>query len=135
LRSPTLGKKVTGTVTLTPTRRAVEPWTAQMRARTDQGDESVTVRLDWIAEPPKGTDAGFRGEYAGMTMTVLFKRIEERGLEVTVNARYQLSRQAPARDQAHALRFLVAMHGKGELVIRDPAGRATGVPGEARSHR
>jgi hypothetical protein len=115
-----VGKVGKGTVTLTAIKPVPAPWVAEMTARSERWTDTVTMNMEMLDPPPKGWDVGFAGHFAGMTLTILLAWRGAHG-EVSFNWRHEIV-DAPARDQLRALRFLAAMHGPGELVMRDLVG-------------
>jgi hypothetical protein len=122
---PPLFEKDVGTVekarvVLTPKTPVPAPWIGELTARSDRWRETVTMNLGMLDRVPEGWDAGFEGTFAGLTLTVLFAWRGDHG-EQQFKWRREAS-SAPAADQARALRFILALHGPGEFVMRDLVG-------------
>lgn len=115
-----VGKPARGAVTLRPERRVPAPWQAVFTATSDRGTATVRLPLRFMPTAPAGWDGGFDGRTGGMTVQILFRWLGDHG-ETTINWRHALD-DSPAREQVAALRFIDAMHGAGELTIRDEAG-------------
>jgi hypothetical protein len=115
-----VGKVERARVVLTPKKPVPAPWVAEMNARSDRWRETVTMNVEIIDPPPEGWDIAFEGQYAGLTLSILAAWRGTHG-EQKFNWRREAS-SAPADDQARALRFIAAMHGPGEFVMRDLVG-------------
>ena len=115
-----VGKTGTGTVTLTPIKPIPAPWVAEMTARSERWLETVTMQMEMLERPPEGWDVGFEGNFAGVTLTILLAWRGDHG-EQRFDWRHTVTSDT-ARDQGRALRFLAAMHGPGDLVMRDLVG-------------
>ena len=114
-----VGKPARARVTLTP--QAPSPWGAVCRAVSDRGDETLRLALAPVEEPPAGWDGAFRGSHDGLMITIAFRWIEGRGGQISVNWQHRYDASS-AREQVEALRFLLALHGNGEMTIGDPMG-------------
>jgi len=91
-----------------------------MVATTDQGSDEINVDLLPGAEPPPDWDGVIEGGFGGMRIRMLFRRTAAGG-EMTLNYTHRLD-ASPIREQLRALRFLNALTGEGELVVKDRDG-------------
>ncbi|MFN8159953.1 MAG: hypothetical protein U0R52_02755 [Solirubrobacterales bacterium] len=98
----------------------IPPWRAEVSVKSDKGKASLVMLLQLQDEAPKGWEICLKGWHGGLTFSVLMRRTEKGG-EITMNWSHTLGTE-PARAQLEAMRLVVAMHGDGELAIRDLEG-------------
>lgn len=108
-----VGKPIAGSIDLKPN---IPPWHLEMKATTTTGNEALDLTLVASDEPPEEWDIAFEGSFGGLVVQVMLAWRGDHG-EMQVNWRHALD-SSPARDQVKALRFLVALLGKGELSFR-----------------
>lgn len=98
-------------------RRPLPRWDARLRAETDAGKAMLDVSLKETADVPEDWDGALVGTRGGLTVTALFRQRANRG-EINWNFKHARD-DSPVREQLDALRFLSALSGQGELLIRD----------------
>jgi len=81
--------------------------------------ETLDLDLEGLASPPASRELAWRGEVPGLALTLTLRHHREGGGETLVDATSRLSETAPIRGQLRALRFMRALHAKGELLIVD----------------
>ena len=111
-----VGEKIRASVSIKPN---IPPWNARVEAITDRGHELLDMRLELAEEIPDDWDIRMSAFFGGLSLSVLM-RWREHG-EINITYRYSFD-ESPARDQARTLRFVLALLGKGEMVITDVDG-------------
>lgn len=119
-----VGQTMTGTVRVGPAERArrkAQPWRPRLMAKANDEEASVSVLLAPTPGVPEGWDDCFSGEFAGMTVTALFREFATGGGEVRWNFRHRRD-GSPVRDQLRALQFMRVLSLGGEIAV-EAAGR------------
>jgi hypothetical protein len=108
-----VGETIRGSVSIKP---KIPPWSSRVEAVTDRGHEVLEMRLEASDEIPDDWDVFMSAFFGGLSLSVLM-RWREHG-QININYHYSFD-DSPAQHQVRALKLVLALLGRGELVITD----------------